>query len=451
MLQNQQLVLLIYRHVTPGFAMRKRISNLSIYFQPRILTMLMLGISSGLPLLLTGSTLTVWLTEVGVDKTTIGLFAMVGMPYSLKFIWAPLIDFVKLPILSDLLGRRKSWLILSQFLVVIAILILGFAKPEEQLKLCAILAIFTAFISATQDIVVDAYRIELLKPEEQGPGISSYITGYRVGMLVAGAQALFLAEYLDWSVVYFIMAIIIAVIMSISLFLPEPDVNVNIRKFSSSVLMRRKEKGLRVIFRRTIVQPFADFASKNGWLAMLILIMLFKLGNAFAGHMATPFYIELGFSKSEIATIVKTYGLVATISGALLGGAIMRAYGIARGLWITGIAQLLSILLYIVQEYYGYNTLALVFTISFEDLASGMGSAAIFTFVSGICSNPLYTATQYALISSITSLGRTFFSSGSGYVAEVYGWTNFFIFSTLLAIPALLVLFYLHFNNKIKA
>ena len=431
--------------------MRRRLSNLFVYFNPRILSMLMLGISCGIQLLLTGSTLTMWFTEVGVDKTTIGLASLIGFPYSFKFLWAPAMDFVSIPVLSNLLGRRKAWIVLMQFCLIICIIIMGYSKPEDMLSFTAMMAVFVAFFSASQDIVVDAYRLELLSEKEQGPGVSSYITGYRIGMLIAGAQALFMAEYMDWSTVYLIMAIIIGVAMSIVLFLAEADVNVNTKFFSKSVFFRRKEKGIMIIVRKTIIQPFTDFAKKDGWLAMLLLILLYKMGNAFVGHMANPFYIELGFSKSEIATIVKTYGLIATIVGALVGGSIVHKYGMAKGLWIGGIAQLLSILLYIVQEYFGYNNLVLVLTISLEDLASGMGSAAVFTFISRACSNPLYTATQYALISSLSAFGRSFVSSGSGYVAEVYGWTNFFVFSTLLTVPGLIVLFYLHFNNKIKS
>lgn len=430
--------------------MSKKLYDFCAYLNPRILIMLMLGFSSGLPLALTGSTLTMWITEVGIDKTTIGLFAIIGIPYSLKFLWAPAIDFINLPILSSLLGRRKSWIIFTQFCLVLSIVVLGYSQPEDRLSFTAIMAITVAFFSASQDIVVDAYRLELLTEKEQSLGVSSYIMGYRIGMLVAGAQALFMAEYLDWSTVYLIMAIAIAVVMSVVIFLPEPDVLVNNRFFSPNVFFRRKEQGIMIIFRKTIIQPFTDFAKKDSWFALLMLVLLYKIGNAFAANMATPFYVELGFSKSEIATIVKTYGLIATISGALLGGSIIHRLGLAKGLWISGIAQLLSILLYIVQEYYGYNKMILVLTISFEDLASGMGSAAIFAFVSSLCSNPLYTATQYALISSLSSVGRTFISSASGYIAEVYGWSNLFIFSTLLAVPGLLVLFYLHFNHKIK-
>ncbi|MBN8827429.1 MAG: MFS transporter [Sphingobacteriia bacterium] len=411
-----------------------------------MLIMLILGLSSGLPLVLTGTTLTVWLHEIGVNKTTIGLFAIVTIPYSFKFIWAPIIDFMKIPMLTNLLGRRKSWLITTQFFLIIAIILLAYSDPVTRLTYTALASIFLAFCSATQDIVVDAYRLELLSEKEQGPGVSSYVIGYRIGMLISGAQTLFMAEFFEWSTVYALMAIVISGVMVFVFFIPEPKVNLT-SKVNYSI---KKVDGIFEIIQKTILAPFADFIQKKNWIALLLLAMLYKLSIAFAGHISQIFYVELGFSKGDIATYVKSYGLIATITGTFIGGALLFKVGLNRALWICGIMQMVSCLMYIVQEYFGYNKLALVFTISIEDLASGMGGAVMLTYLSTLCTNPLFTATQYALISSISSFGRTFISTGSGFVAENLGWTGFFIFSTLLSIPGLIVLGYLNFKGSIK-
>ncbi|AZL15094.1 AmpG family muropeptide MFS transporter [Rickettsiales endosymbiont of Stachyamoeba lipophora] len=415
-----------------------------IYTNPRILAMALLGLTCGLPLVLTGSTLSMWFTEIGVEKSTIGLFAIVTIPYSLKFLWAPIIDFVPLPYLSDALGRRKSWIILSQALLIVSLVLLGFSKPENRLLFTALISIAVAFFSATQDIVVDAYRLELLNKNQQAPGIAAYIVGYRIGMLISGAGALFMAEVIEWSTVYTIISLIIMVSMSIVFFMAEPDVEIKKVFFSSNVFMRRKEKAAMIILRKTIIAPFKDFMQKNHWLLILIFIMFFKLGDAFAGHMANPFYVELGFSKTEIATIVKTYGLLATLLGTTLGGSIIYRYGLAKGVLVCGILQALSNLFYILQNEVGYNTLILALTISVENLVGGMGSAALLAYLSRLCNNPQFTATQYALLSSTASLGRTFLSSSSGFVVDSFGWNSFFIISTILALPALFIFIFIN-------
>ena len=405
-----------------------------VYLEPRVLVVLLLGFASGLPLLLTLSTLTFWLAEAEVDKAAIGLFALVGLPYTWKFVWSPVIDRVRLPLLTPLLGRRRGWLLLVQALLVVAILGLGAGDPQQNLAQMAVLAVLVAFLSASQDIVIDAYRVELLSERQQGAGAAMVVIGYRVAMLLAGAGALVIAELAGWFWAYAAMAGCLGIGMVTVLLAPEPQVGAQALALGSG--------GPAQWLRTAVVEPFAEFFRRNGpGIALLILlfIMLYKLGDALLGTMTNPFYVELGFSKPEVAAIVKGYGLVATLLGGFLGGVIVNRRGIVPALWICGVVQLLSNLVFVLQAWVGHDLTMLTVTISVENLAGGMGTAAFVAYLSSLC-NLSYTATQYALLSSFMAQARTTLSAGGGFLAESLGWVPFFLASTAAALPGLLLL-----------
>jgi MFS transporter, PAT family, beta-lactamase induction signal transducer AmpG len=290
-----------------------------IYLDRRVLTVAALGFASGLPLLLTFSTLTAWLKIDGVSRSSIGLFALVGIPYSLKFLWAPIIDRVPFPFLSKKLGRRRGWGIGIQLLLILAILALGASSPVDNLTRVAALALLVAFLSASQDIVIDAYRVEILTPTLQGPGAGAVQAGYRIAMLVAGAGALYLAQGFGWFVAYAVMAMGLLVGLIILLIRPEPG-----------IVLILQQLGFLASLRFAVLEPFKDFASRQGWVWMLVFTVIYKLGEAMAGFMANPLYVELGFSLDEIATISKVFGFVATITGAIVGGLLTARFGVNR-------------------------------------------------------------------------------------------------------------------------
>jgi PAT family beta-lactamase induction signal transducer AmpG len=406
----------------------------AVYGQPRLLLVFVLGFASGLPLLLTLSTLAIWLAEQRVTLTTIGLFAMVGTPYTLKFLWAPVVDRVPLPGLTRRLGRRRSWLVAIQCALIAAVVALGATRPAEAPWWTAVAALIVAFLSASQDIVIDAYRIELVAEHEQGAAAAMTQLGYRVGMLASGAGALLLAEHVSWLGVYAAMAALLLIGVVATLLGPEPTVAAAAADDASASLLAR----LRV----AVVEPFVEFVRRQGLGAaavILAFILLYKLGDAFAGVMANPFYVQVGFTKSEIAAVTKVFGLAATLAGVVLGGAVVSRYGILRALLVCGLLQMLSNLMFAVQAVVGHDVRVLAATIGIENLSGGMGSAAFVAYLSVLC-NVAYTATQYALFSSFMAVGRTLLASGSGWVAEHVDWASFFVLSTVLAAPGLLLL-----------
>lgn len=404
----------------------------SIYLRPKVIAIFFLGFSSGLPLALTASTLSIWLTEAGVDKTTIGLFAIVATPYALKFLWAPLIDMFPLPYFTRIFGRRSGWMILAQLMLVNFTILLGFTDPWQHPWQTAILAFCLSFASATQDIIIDAYRVEILDKDEQGAGAAMIVFGYRVGMLISGAGALFLAEYYSWSVVYFLMALCVTVGIITILFAGEPEI------LRPSAVKLKHEKAIEWL-RRIIISPFADFTHRHGWLLILLFVIFFKFGDALAGVMTNTFFIEVGFSKADIATIIKLYGFAATLAGSFIGGVLVYRLGLVKSLWIGGTFQMLSNLLFALQAVVGYDKELLAITIGFENFSSGIGTAAFVAYLSSLC-NISYTATQYALLSSLSSIGRTWLSASAGYLSVQLDWTYFFILTTFAAIPGLIFL-----------
>lgn len=406
-------------------------------FQPRFLLLGLLGLYSGLPLALTASTLTAWLSDAKIDRAAIGLFAAVATPYALKFLWAPLIDGVRLPLLWQF-GRRRSWLLLVQALLALALVAMAHTQPEITPGLVALMAVAIATLSATQDIVIDAYRVELLPPEQQGTGAAFATFGYRIGMLLSGAGALALADRFGWSSTYLVMAAIMGSGVLVTLMAKESGVQ-------SSELSNDRDSldsGLRTLptfFRRYVIEPFADFATRPHWQWILAFVILYKLGDAFMGVMFNPFLLDLGFSKTQIAQIVKLYGLVATILGTFAGGAMVARLGTYRALMLGGVLHMATNLLLVVQARLGAEPDFLILSIVTENFTGGMSTAAFIAYLSALCRRD-YTATQYALLSSLAAFGRTWLSTPSGWLSLVLGWEGFFVAASSMALPGLVLL-----------
>jgi PAT family beta-lactamase induction signal transducer AmpG len=413
----------------------------AVWQDRRILAIGALGFASGLPLALTFSTLSFWLKEEGLSNTAIGLFASVSTPYTLKFLWAPLVDRVRLPLLGRMLGRRRSWLFASQLALIATIVALGSSHPAVDPWTTAVLAVVVAFCSATQDIVIDAFRVESLDAPQYAAGAAAIVFGYRIGMLASGAGALVLAEKESWAAVYAVMALLMLVGVVTTLLVAEPASGAPVAGERRHALPGLPPALARLVgwMREAVVSPFADFMSRQRWATILLFVMLYKLGDALAGVMTNPFLLELGFTKSEIATVVKTYGLAATLVGAAAGGSLLGSVGMMRSLWICGVLQMLSNLTFAVQAHVGHSVPLLTLTIGLENLAGGMGTAAFVAYLSSLC-NVAYTATQYALLTSLMSAARTWLSSGAGYVADSTEWTTFYVLTTLAAVPGLLLL-----------
>ncbi|HEY3918551.1 MAG TPA: AmpG family muropeptide MFS transporter [Stellaceae bacterium] len=407
------------------------LGSLRIYRDPRIVAILFMGFASGLPLALTGATLSIWLKQSGITLTAIGLFAPVGLSYNLKFLWAPAMDRVRLPVLTRRFGRRRGWALLIQFLLALAILALGAADPSRDLFRVAVCAVIVAFLSASQDIVIDAYRVDLLDKDEQGAGAAATQIGYRIGMLASGAGALYLAQYLSWSAAYTVMAALILASMIVILATREP------RPGAAAVAGPW--------LRNTVIAPFADFMRRRQWLLILIFVVLYKFGDALAGVMANPFYVVLGFSNVEIASVAKVFGVGASIAGVILGGIAVYRWGLMRALLACGALQMASNLMYIAQLWAGHDVTMLAVTIATENVTGGMASAAFVAYLSSLCS-PAFTATQYALLSALAATARTTLAASGGFFADHLGWGPFFMLSTAACLPGLALLLYLMYS-----
>ncbi|MEQ1775066.1 MAG: AmpG family muropeptide MFS transporter [Burkholderiales bacterium] len=386
----------------------------------RMLIALLMGFASGLPLLLTGSVLQAWLKDGGINLTDIGLFALVGLPYTLKFLWAPLFDRYALP----RFGRRRGWLIAMQLALAAALATLSFAQPTpNHLLWISVASLIVAFFSASQDIVIDAYRRESLSDGELGLGSALYVNGYRIGMLLAGGGGLILADHTSFAFMYQVMAACMAACVFVTFFAPEP------------LLAPGSPKTLIEAF----VLPLRDYFLRHGaWLA-LTFILLYKIGDTMASAMTTPFYLELGYSKTEIGAVVKLFGFWATIAGGTLGGILIMRIGMTRALWMFGIGQMLSTLGFVALAYIGHNNVALAAVIAIENFTGGLGTAAFVGFM-GALTNRRFTATQYALLSSLMGVPRVLLSAPTGWLALTLGWPLFFALCTLIAIPGLILI-----------
>ncbi len=408
-----------------------------VYREPRLLAILFMGFSSGLPVPLTLGTLSFWLAQSGVSRTAIGLFALVGIPYTFKFLWSPLVDRMRLPLLTRWLGRRRSWALFLQTALAAAILALGFGDPAAGAARMAAIAVLVAFLSASQDIVIDAYRIELLKPEQQGAGAAATQWGYRFGMIAAGAGALYASAFGGWHFAYALMAALMGVGMITVWLTPEPDAPVASPTATGSRLRRMLDW-----LELAVIAPFGDFFGRGAWVPILLFIVLYKFGDALAGVMANPLYVSLGFTASEVASISKIFGVIATMIGVALGGAAAARWGLFPSLLICGVLQNASTLMYAALAMAGHDDVMLALSIATENVTGGMGSAAFVAYLSGLCSRE-FTATQYALLSSLALVGRTILASSGGWLADHLGWTSFFVIATFAGLPGLLMLLWL--------
>ena len=429
---------------------------LAVYLKPRVLIVLFLGFSAGLPLALSGSTLLVWLREAGVDLGTIGLFALVGTPYTLKFLWAPIVDALNVPVLSTLLGRRRGWLLFSQLLLIAAIALLGFCDPTRTNGyLVFAAAVFVATASATQDIVIDAFRIESLPESEQAAGMAAYVAAYRIGMLAAGAGALFLVSGFEglglgkgaaWTAGYLAMAALIIIGIATTLIGTEPE------KSAAAETDHAAHANDNPLWRLAVAAygAFADFLTRDMAIVALAFVVLFKFTDALSGAMTAPFVIDLGFTRNEYAAIIKGVGLAATLTGGFAGGFVARAYPLATSLWIGAILQALANLAFSGQAIVGHDTTMLIFAIVAENFTSAIGTVIFVAYLSALCNNPLHTATQYALLTALAAVGRTYLSSGAGYVAAAAGWFWFFAICAAVALPSLALLAFLQRRGHFK-
>jgi len=385
-----------------------------------MLVALLMGFACGLPLLLTITVLQAWMKEQGVDLTVIGMISLVGLPYTLKFLWAPVLDRFTLPFL----GRRRGWLLVAQVALMFSISGLGFTDPGKNPWMMAFAAFLVTFFSASQDIVVDAYRREDLPDEELGLGSSLYVNGYRVGMLLASGGGLIMADHMPFFMVYQIMAACLLPGVVTTLLAPEPVIY----------------EGTPETLREAVFDPLIEYFSRRGALWILAFILFYKIGDTMASAMTIPFYLDIGFSKTQIGTVVKLFGFWATVAGTLIGGVIMLRLEINRSLWIFGFLQAASTAGFAVLARVG-NSLPLLSTvIAFENLSSGMGTAAFIAFMASI-THKKFTATQYALLSSLMGIPRVMASAPTGFFAKNMGWESFFISCTLIAVPGMLLLF----------
>jgi MFS transporter, PAT family, beta-lactamase induction signal transducer AmpG len=395
---------------------------LKVFRSGKMAAILMLGFASGFPLYLTSRTLQAWMTVAGVNLTAIGFFSLVSLPYSLKFLWSPLIDRFGLPFL----GRRKGWLFVTQVALAATIAAMIFQRPSQVLQLLAINAFLIAFLSATQDIVIDAYVTDISDASEVGAASGVKVLGYRIAMIATGGGALVIADFMSWQTVYFLMGVLMLILAAISTRVREP------------VLRDRPPASIKEAVR----MPLADFFARSGtargtWI--LAFILLYRLGDSMINNMTTPFLLQAGFSQTDIGVIQGGVGLFATITGVLAGGLVIARIGINRSLWVFGILQAASNFAYLVLAYVGREYAVMVAAIVIENVCYGLATAALVGFIMSLC-NPRFSATQYALLSSLIAVGRDVIASPSGSIAEKLGWPAFFLISIIAAIPGMLLL-----------
>jgi MFS transporter, PAT family, beta-lactamase induction signal transducer AmpG len=417
--------------------------SVKAYTNRQVLQVLALGFASGLPLLLTFSTLSAWLATAGVRRAAIGAFALVGTPYAFKFLWSPLIDRLPPPIP---LGRRRGWGVTIQLALVAATLSLGACDPRQHLARMGVLALLVAFLSASQDVVIDAWRVEILPIELQGPGAGMIQTGYRIAMLVSGAGALFIAARVGWFAAYVTMAALLTVGILVFLFGPEPKPAAEAVRHSGP----DGGGGLRQWLATAVTGPFAEFMRRPLWAVILVVIFGYKLGEALAGVMATPLYVSLGFSLDEIAAVSKLVGFFATVAGALIGGVVTARFGILRSLLLCGVLQSAGNLFYVLQAVGGHRIGYLGLCVTAENLTGAMAGSAFVGYLSSLCS-PAFTATQYALLSSLAVVGRTLVASSGGLLADKLGWVPFFLLTTVATVPSLLLLVWIAQRSTIES
>lgn len=401
-----------------------------VYRDRRQLVILAQGFSSGMPFLLSGSVLTYWMATEKVDLTTIGIFGLVGLPYALKFAWAPLVDRLPLPLVDSWLGRRRSWMLLAQIGILLSTLLLAFSNPVEGPWLTAFAAVLVAFFSATQDIAVDAYRIEILRDDEQGAGAATTQLGYRIALWIVDALALLLPSFVPWPVVLSAIAALALVGIVTTFLAEEPRSTLPPTPAASNW------------FSEAVIRPFAEFVAYRGWVVILLFALLYKYGDALGGSMARPFYVQMGFTGLEILGVTKSFGVAATILGGLAGGVLVARYGIFKSLLVAGILQAVTNLLFSWQALAGHDIAVLTIAISADNFTGALGGVAFIAYLSSLCTTGM-AGTQYAMLTSLMAFGRTALSAGGGWLAAHTGWTVFWMLTTLLAVPGLLLLLWL--------
>lgn len=432
---------------------------LRVYTHPRVLGMLSLGFSAGLPLLLIMGTLSFWLREAGIDRTTIGHLSWIGLAYSFKWLWSPLVDRAPLPLLTRWLGRRRAWLLLSQIVIACALVGMAMTDPLINLTHLVFFALAVAFASATQDIALDAYRIEAVAVELQGAMAATYQAGYRVAMILASAGVLWIAAAVDvsadvydhapWRFAYLVMAATMAVGIVTTLIIREPDVPYSRTISENERIAERivadwrlpiRVKAVLVWLYGALIAPFRDFIVRHGRHALLILglIALYRISDVVMGVMSNPFYVDMGYSKEEVATISKVYGVIMTIAGAAIGGILTVKIGIMRTLFLGAVLSAATNLLFVWLAGRGHDVSGLIFTISADNLSAGIASSAFIAYLSGL-TNAAYSATQYALFSSVMLLLPKFIAGFSGQFVDAYGYEFFFIGTALLGLPVLIL------------
>jgi PAT family beta-lactamase induction signal transducer AmpG len=415
---------------------RSFIHSLAPYVHPRPLASFLLGISSGFPLTLLLATMTYWLSKIGIDKKTIGFAVALGTPYTLKFLWAPLIDGISIPILTRFVGQRRAWLYLIQLLLFLSIIQLGASDPAGHIGQFALWAIVVAFLSATQDIVIDAYRIEILSDEELPHGTANNQFGYRTGNLLAGAGTVYLASpegaNLGWAAAYALTAWLVVPGAIASLWAGAGLHRVRDRARLSL------DAGI-TFLRDNVWAPFADFLRRRGAVLILLFVLIAKLGDAMGQIMLSPMIVELGFTDTEYIAVNKLIGFWALIAGSAVGAPFIAWLGMGRALVWACVIMMLTNLGFAALAYAGHDTLALSLAVGFENFATGIGATVFTTYLSGL-SNLAYTATQFALLSSLASVGRTFLAAPSGIIAEQTSWATFYVITVVVALPGLLLI-----------
>lgn len=401
--------------------MAQKTSLLQVLSSPRAWLLVALGFASGLPLLLVGGTLSAWMTNEGINLKTIGVFTLVATPYTFKFLWAPFMDRYALPFL----GRRRGWMLLTQLGLMGAIAAMGLVNPKDSPVAMACLALLVAFLSSSQDVVSDAWRTDTLSEAERGFGVATFVMGYRFGMIASGAVALSLSQFIGWPRTYWSMAALMLVGVIATLVAPEPQ----------------GQRAPRTLAEAAIV-PFVDYFRRDGALLALLFLLLYKLGDAVAGGMTTPFFLKMGFSNLEVGTISKGVGMVATIVGALLGGVLLARMGLRRSLFVFGALQAVTNLAFLALALVGKNHAVLALAICSDNVCGGMATTAFGAFTMSLC-NKRFSATQFALLSALANFGGRMLSATSGYLAEGIGWAGFFGLTVVLALPALVLLAFL--------
>lgn len=421
--------------------------SFAVYLQPRVIAMFFLGFAAGLPLLLVFSTLSAWLRDVDVSRSAIGFFGWVGITYSVKVFWAPVVDRLALPGLTRRLGQRRSWMLLGQVGVVLGLIGMSLSDPQQQLSILAVFAVLVAFSSSTQDVAVDAYRIEAAAVEYQGAMSANYVFGYRTAMLAAGAGALYIAAEADWQWAYWAMAALMGIGMVTVLVIAEPEhpgdaateqMEAGLTRALLHHPPRSRWQRLEAWFASAVLAPFVDFFRRNGRFALLILLFigLYRLSDITMGIMANPFYLDLGFSKTDIANIGKLFGFVMTILGSFIGGVAVVRYGVYRPLIVGAVLVASTNLLFAQLALVGPDLSWLALVVSADNISAGFSNAAFIAFLSGL-TNRAYTATQYALFSSLMTLPGKFMSGFSGLIVDAYNYQSFFIYAALVGLPAI--------------